>query len=217
MWKRLLKVRDILVNKFGSVERVKNTINECCSNDKVILSAMYSYLIQPAPLVNWHDTVWDGLLYPKHSFTLWLTCDSRLLTKDRLFRMGMLSTNQSNCVLCQWNQRKTINHIFFECQFSAEVWNKIMEWLRFKWKPCNWNQLLNWYSCNLRGKGPMKKHKRMLLSMTMYTVWQERNFRIFQGKKREAKQIVHVIKFLVYTKVLNENSYVHIRDLLKKI
>ncbi|XP_020242621.1 uncharacterized protein LOC109820840 [Asparagus officinalis] len=65
MWKRLIKVRDILVNRFGSVERVKITINECCSNGKVLLSAMYRVLIQPSPRVNWHETVWDGLLYPK--------------------------------------------------------------------------------------------------------------------------------------------------------
>ncbi|XP_020272595.1 uncharacterized protein LOC109847767 [Asparagus officinalis] len=107
MWKKLLKVRYILVSKFGNVEGMKNTINGCCYIGKVLLSTMYRSLIQPAPRVIWHNTVLDGFLYPKHSFTLWLTCHSRLLTKDRLCRMGILNTNLSNCMLCQWQQMET--------------------------------------------------------------------------------------------------------------
>ncbi|XP_020263301.1 uncharacterized protein LOC109839283 [Asparagus officinalis] len=209
MWRQLLKMRDMLVSKFGNV--VTARIADCCSDGKLLLSAVYSVLLQPTNAVAWAKTVWDGFLYPKHSFVLWLACHSRLLTKDRLCRMNILSTNQLYCVLCDRHQLETRDHILFECQYSGEVWNLVMSWLGYKWRSCTWDLLLHWYSQKLKGKSPMKKLKRMCLSAAVYMIWRERNLRIFQDKKRLPAQVFRDIKLSIFCKILNDSSHVHMK------
>ncbi|XP_020269438.1 uncharacterized protein LOC109844736 [Asparagus officinalis] len=131
--------------------------------------------------------------------------------------MGILSSNQTHCVLCNRQELETSNHIFFECQFSAEVWNLVMEWLKYRWRSCVWGLVLNWYSYSLKGKGPMKKLKRMCLSTAVYMIWRERNRRIFQGKRKLSAQILSDIKFSVFAKVLNDNSNVHMKYILENL
>ncbi|XP_020261594.1 uncharacterized protein LOC109837674 [Asparagus officinalis] len=214
MWRQLLKVRDLLLSKFGSAVTMMNVIADCCSEGNLRLSAVYRAFLQPASTATWAKTVWDDFLYPKHSFVFWLACHSRLLTKDRLCRMNILSTNQIHCVLCDSHQIETRDHIFFECKYSAEVWNLVMSWLGYKWRSCSWSMLLNWYSFNLKGKNPMKKLKRMVLSAAVYMIWRERNLRTFQDKRRMPAQVFRDIKLSVFYKVLNDSSYVHMKELL---
>ncbi|XP_020266936.1 uncharacterized protein LOC109842474 [Asparagus officinalis] len=216
-WRQLLKVRDMLLHKFGNVDNIEAAMTKCFAEGKLHLSAVYKSLIQPLITVPWAKTVWDSFLYPKHSFILWLVCHSRILTKDRLCRMGILSTNQSHCVLCDRQELETSSHIFFECQFSAEVWNSVLEWLKYRWRSCVWSLVLNWYSCNLKGKGPMKKLKRMCLSTAVYMIWKERNRRIFQGKMSLPAQVLREIKFSVFAKVYNDSSNVHMKNIIEEL
>ncbi|XP_020249103.1 uncharacterized protein LOC109826485 [Asparagus officinalis] len=207
----------MLLNKFGNADNTKNMLTECCIGDKLQLSSVYKTLVQPANEVAWAKTIWDGFLYPKHSFLLWLACHARLLTKDRLCRMGILSTNQIQCVLCNGHQLETRDHISFECQFSAKIWNMLMDWLRYRWRSCVWRLILNWYSHNLRGQGPMQKLKRMCLSIAVYMIWKERNQRIFHAKERQPIQIFRDIKFVVFSKVQNDDIHVHMKEILESL
>ncbi|XP_020272207.1 uncharacterized protein LOC109847386 [Asparagus officinalis] len=46
MWKQLLKVRDMMIDKFSNVINIQNVINRNCSEGKVQLSSICSELIQ---------------------------------------------------------------------------------------------------------------------------------------------------------------------------
>ncbi|XP_020266570.1 uncharacterized protein LOC109842066 [Asparagus officinalis] len=196
----------------GNVANLQNTVGACCTSGKLQLSFVYNALSQSIYPVPWFDTVWRGLHYPKHSVILWLAAHSRLLTQDRLCRMGMLELNR--CVLCQSQQLETCKHLFFECQFSADIWNKVMNWMSFSRRSCNWNHLINWYSFNLKGGGCKQQLKRMALLMTIYMIWQERNMRIFQRKFREPEMLFRGIKFLIFSKILNVKLPIHMKDTL---
>ncbi|XP_020262884.1 uncharacterized protein LOC109838865 [Asparagus officinalis] len=79
MWKQILKVRDLLSLKFGSIDNMLSVINNCCTGDNFSISAMYKRLNQQVPSTI-SGTIWGGWHYPKHSFILWLASISRLLT-----------------------------------------------------------------------------------------------------------------------------------------
>ncbi|XP_020253929.1 uncharacterized protein LOC109830994 [Asparagus officinalis] len=217
MWKQLLKVRNLVLERFGNEDNLHRFMYDCCTNGKVHLSSVYYALIQSSSLVGWSDTVWKGYQYPKHSFVLWLACHSRLLTMDRLCRMGILESEKNRCVLCSRSQPETTKHLFFECQYAAEILNEVMDWMNFPWKSCDWTQVLNWFSSNLRGKGFLKMMKRMALSVTIYMIWQEMNLRIFQGKAREPSILFRVIKVSIFSKILNESIPVHMKDRIEKM
>ncbi|XP_020263459.1 uncharacterized protein LOC109839447 [Asparagus officinalis] len=206
LWRRLLKIRDMAVSKFGSANNLINTINNCHSGGKFLISSVYKALISFSPPVPWFNTVWERLNYPKHSFVLWLASQSRLLTQDRLCKMNIITSNQ--CVLCPGHHQaeETCQHLFFDCPYSAQVWNNVMDWMNFSWRSCNWLHLFDWYNNNLRGKGFKKKLKRMVLAVTVYLVWQERNLRAFQGKSRDPVTLFRLIKFTVFTKILNDDT-----------
>ncbi|XP_020262762.1 uncharacterized protein LOC109838753 [Asparagus officinalis] len=182
MWRQLLKVRDMALSKFGDRNNLQRAMENCHVNGKLQISAIYNALTLSATYATWSDTIWRGLHYPKHSVILWLITLSRLLTKDRLCKIGMLNENRY-----------------------------------YSWRSCNWDQVMNWYSTNLKGKGFMKKMKRMTLSATVYWIWKERNLRIFQGKLHTPAQLVREVKTTILSKVLNENIPEHIKDKIGKI
>ncbi|XP_020252239.1 uncharacterized protein LOC109829580 [Asparagus officinalis] len=200
LWKQLIKYRDYAVNLLGGVENLKNLISSCYVNSKVQLSALYNVL-KPGSKVDWHDTVWDKLNYPKHSFIMWLAIQDKLLTQDRLHKRGIIQSNQ--CLLCEGAVAESRNHLFFDCNFSNCVWNGIMEWLKFKWRSADWYLLMNWYTSRLRGKGSKQRIKRLALTATIYNIWRERNARIFKEEFRSVEQLIKAIKVDTWTILLN--------------
>ncbi|XP_020255847.1 uncharacterized protein LOC109832815 [Asparagus officinalis] len=119
---------------------------------------------------------------------------------DRLIKRGIIQSNI--CSLCE-RDAESHTHLFFECHFSMTVWNEVMNWLKFKWRTCNWRMLLDWYCNRLRGRGFKLKVKRMALAAVVYNIWKERNNRIFNQKKRAPEQIVRDIKIGMYSVILN--------------
>ncbi|XP_020249644.1 uncharacterized protein LOC109827093 [Asparagus officinalis] len=214
MWKQLLKVRNMLLAKFGNTEVLMSSMDSCCVNGKISMSAIYNALYQSNTSAVWAETTWGRLNYPKHSFILWLVNHSRHLTQERLCRLRLLDANL--CVLCS-SQPENCKHLFFECHYSAAVWNMLMDWLRFTWRTCNWCLLIHWYSHNLRGKNFKKNMKRMALAAAVYSIWQERNYRIFQAKARGPADLFRAIKYSIYSKLLNEDIPVHMKDELVKL
>ncbi|XP_020261420.1 uncharacterized protein LOC109837536 [Asparagus officinalis] len=186
LWKQLIKSRDYAVNLLGGVENLKNLISSCYVNSKVRLSALYNAL-KPGSKVDRHDTVWEKLNYPKHSFIMWLAIQDKLLTQDRLHKRGIIQSNQ--CLLCEGAVAESRNHLFFDCNFSNCVWNGIMEWLKFK----------------LRGKGSKQRIKRLALTATIYNIWRERNARIFKEEFRSVEQLIKAIKVDTWTILLNSS------------
>ncbi|XP_020272645.1 uncharacterized protein LOC109847817 [Asparagus officinalis] len=70
-WKQLLRVRNLLIDKFGSVNNLQNVIRDSCANDKIKVSVLCRRIFQYSNLATWSRTVWGGWNLPKHSFILW--------------------------------------------------------------------------------------------------------------------------------------------------
>lgn len=52
-----------------------------------------------------------------------------LNTKDMLRRRHYNFEGNQFCVLCQDSEEETLNHLFFDCQFSQACWNIIgIDW-----------------------------------------------------------------------------------------
>ncbi|GAA0184442.1 hypothetical protein LIER_31730 [Lithospermum erythrorhizon] len=82
----------------------------------------------------WWKLVWYSENIPKYSFTNWLLCLGRLPTRDRLYSWEML--DEDKCCYCQ--ERESNQHLFFECQYSAVVWRKLLMYLKEYHDPQGW-------------------------------------------------------------------------------
>lgn len=91
------------------------------------------------PHVSWDKIVWNKNLVPIFSFFLWLSARLRLMTRDRLLRMGLCKNDM--CILCCAAQ-ESVNHLFFECNFSAPVWVEVMRRCGYKRKAGKWEDEL---------------------------------------------------------------------------
>ncbi|XP_020272687.1 uncharacterized protein LOC109847864 [Asparagus officinalis] len=212
MWKQILKIRDNVLNLCGGVSGLLHLISSCIKSSKLKISALYHALLPITPKVVWRETVWEGISFPKHSFVLWLAILDRLLTQDKLLNRGVI--NRNCCILCSVNATESRNHLFFACCFSSEVWNGIMDWLRFNWRSCAWNLLLDWYNIRLRGSVFKNKIKRMALAATVYSIWMERNVRIFTQVCKGADRLIKEIKIDILSSILNSKLLEEHKDLV---
>lgn len=85
--------------------------------------------------VSWRNVVCNNFGAPKWLFILTLAAKRRLLTRDRLANWRI--TDNVMGPLCN-NEAETIDHLFFKCVVSAEIWSKLLQW-QGKYK-----QVLNW-------------------------------------------------------------------------
>lgn len=144
---------------------------------------------------------WDPACLPKASFFLWLAFQNKILTVDRLNRIGLVGP--SRCVLCK-NDCENVDHLLYNFPYSRKCW----EWLihKFGWYSPFFESLkdflIGWPSHIY--KGIYSKLWNISPSILMWEIWKERNRRIFCDKEMNAEELILKIEVSI---VENVNSY----------
>ncbi|KAK4731425.1 hypothetical protein R3W88_024413 [Solanum pinnatisectum] len=77
------------------------------------------------------------------------------------------------CLLCG-SRPESINHLFFECEFSNEFLKEVLEWLKIGVKRTNIEGL--WRRITRRAKGKISRSLiKAVLAALIYHIWQVRN------------------------------------------
>lgn len=121
---------------------------------------------------------------PRHSFTMWLTLQKKLSTRDRLCRF--LPNIESGSLLCG-ERVESCTHLFFGCEWSKELLAKMMQWLGVSNWPTGYSRWAKW----LRYAG-WKLRKHILIAGIAGLVnrtWMERNLRYFEQKERPVERV----------------------------
>ncbi|XP_074321133.1 uncharacterized protein LOC141657712 [Silene latifolia] len=119
-WRKICEVKEMF--KVALVEGKWLT-----DSDGYSISAGYEWLTQHSWLkVPWAKSVWNRFNIPRHSFILWLIYQGRLLTLDRLIKMGI--TQQSSCFLCGTHD-ETHSHLFHDCCYTKRCFTQLSLWL----------------------------------------------------------------------------------------
>nr|XP_009608448.1 uncharacterized protein LOC104102448 [Nicotiana tomentosiformis] len=155
--------------------------------DKFSIRTIYIRLRGDFTKVPWRRLVCNNAGLPKWIFTLYLVAHRRLLTKDRLRRWGCL--DDAVYPICNTEEEKTIDHLFFSCSYSSQVWTAMLEWQGIHRQVMPWEHGLAWAERHYTKKNSRAKVYRMTLAGSMYYIWQERNGRIFQANQKIATTI----------------------------
>lgn len=122
---------------------------------------------------SWYQAVWFRYATPKYSFILWTALHDRLPTGDRMrYWNGNIDTS---CMLCN-EPMETREHLFFECSYSTQVWEKLMRGVLRKEFTVSWDNLIR--MCTEAGLG--KVHKFIIkyaMQSIVYSLWREMNRR----------------------------------------
>ncbi|GLJ48810.1 hypothetical protein SUGI_1029260 [Cryptomeria japonica] len=68
------------------------------------------------------------MLHPK-SIISKITCDERVSTTNNLVKKGFQVVNR--CISCA--EEETVEHLFFNCSYVCEVWEKVFASLEVAW------------------------------------------------------------------------------------
>ncbi|XP_074290286.1 uncharacterized protein LOC141617016 [Silene latifolia] len=130
----------------------------------------YNWLIQEQnSRVSWYHVVWNRFNISSHCFNSWLIHQNRLLTLDRLTKMGI--ANQGTCFMCDVYQEDH-DHLFAKCIYSRHCYGRLFDWLQIRMpgnlSPGGMLKLRNY-------SGFIRKLLSALMVATQYQIWYARN------------------------------------------
>ncbi|XP_074283920.1 uncharacterized protein LOC141608468 [Silene latifolia] len=97
------------------------------ANDAYTISDGYKWLMQSTEVrVAWYKFVWNRFNIPKWCFTNWLQQQQRLLTLDRLAKMGVAVPTE--CFICGVAP-ETHEHLFRGCVYAQNCYQLLANWL----------------------------------------------------------------------------------------
>ncbi|KAL6510920.1 hypothetical protein OROGR_022044 [Orobanche gracilis] len=165
------------------------------SNRFTVSSARKLLSSYPRPAVEQHMK-WKCWTPLKCKIMVWRAIRNRLPTKVELHKRGV-SLQNDLCGFCDSNA-ETSTHIFTGCLFVAEIWNRVEHWCRLN--PSIVFDVID--LIKITKNHPLTKQARIILRgiifTSMWTIWNERNDRIFQSKRRRATEVVESIKMTSY-------------------
>ncbi|CAN1298528.1 Putative ribonuclease H protein At1g65750 [Linum perenne] len=130
--------------------------------------------------------VWLGDIPTKISGFLWLVYHKCISTFDNLQKRGFIGPNV--CVLCRADL-ESVPHLFLTCPFSVQVWITLSSKLSI-WGP-NLRDIRGfiqeWKSRNLSSS--WKMYRDRLVHAFFWSIWLERNNRIFRDSERSIGQV----------------------------
>ncbi|XP_075080665.1 uncharacterized protein LOC142166137 [Nicotiana tabacum] len=151
---------------------------------------MYNKLRGEFPKVEWRRLLCNNTSSPKWIFIFYLAIMDRLSTRDMLITWGILAN--PSCSLCEGGTEDH-DHLFFRCTYSAAVRRKLLYWIGVKRDVAGWNEEVKWAIKLAAGKQPSATIYRILLTCTVYHIWQERNWRTFRRQQRRSEELVKTI------------------------
>ncbi|XP_074276943.1 uncharacterized protein LOC141600598 [Silene latifolia] len=196
--KGILTVRDRLVALAGSITNASSLINSWCSHGKFRVTADYSYLRGVVLTGPWTKALTHPRIVPSHRIICSLAAQQKLATVDNMQHRGLYMMNR--CSLCEVALEDHA-HLFFNCSFSKDIWQQLLQWMGI-------NRAGSCLLAELEQAGMGSKQNwrmawfRTSLAAAVYQVWNERNSRLFRGRKAAANEIVRKVKFLVSTRLL---------------
>ncbi|XP_019232377.1 PREDICTED: uncharacterized protein LOC109213078 [Nicotiana attenuata] len=152
---------------------------------KFIIKKAYLHLIPQYPKVAWKSLNMRPCHVPKYQFILWLTLQKRLTTADRLAKWGIQVLR--NCVLCVSDAEETHSHLFFECEYSRQLWSSFLRRIGENSQVGSWEEEVERITTK---KCSSKAHAEVLgwlLAASVYHIWNERNARRFQEQQQDQR------------------------------
>ncbi|XP_074283428.1 uncharacterized protein LOC141607978 [Silene latifolia] len=174
----------------------------------------YDWLRGTQPKVAWKFICWNTLNMPKTSFIFWAIMHKRLLTKDRMIRMGISVLNV--CDICG-EAPEDYEHLFSSCKYTKLCVCLLQRKVHVQFKLPD---LIVWFS---KGRGVTKLQRRFVGACHValfYRIWMVRNEVRFNGYVQRPEVLIQQILAEVMNRFqkLNDSTLHHYdRDWLRSL
>lgn len=193
-----------MVRKVLEAHKVLEVVQIVTNHKKSMIRKIYLQLLGVYRRVEWKTLMFHNAASPIARFIMWLMVQGRLLTSDRLQNWRIVADTE--CVLCR-REAETRDHLFGQCEYTAQVWSKLCNWSGRQFLGSNsWQQFLQWIISEAKGRTQHAQVFKMIVAEVAYHVWIERNSRIFYKKSRTWQQIAKEIVYMVSSRVTPRNK-----------
>ena len=146
---------------------------------------------------NFYHFIWKISIPSKLRVFGWLLILKKLNTQDLLQkRQPLLYVSPSWCVMCKKGS-ETVNHLFLHCSVAQKVWTNILQKFTISWVlPQDINHLI-------LGDFMFGRDRRtkllwsLVIFAVLWTLWRERNQRIFEDREESLPNIIDSVHYWV--------------------
>jgi hypothetical protein len=159
-------------------------------------SSTYTIQFEGSTQSSFPCKVWKVWAPSRCKFFLWLMLQNRIWTADQLQLREWPS--QYFCLLCHRNL-ETVTHLFSECLVVRQIWTQIANWASLSaFQPQKWSAgepIADWFNgLTSSSSTPKARGARSLAILVCWTIWRERNARVFDGHEKSVDRLVTEIK-----------------------
>ncbi|GJS50336.1 reverse transcriptase zinc-binding domain-containing protein [Tanacetum coccineum] len=200
------------IDKFPSLQNLQNVRLDAQTKDIIkwrkkdgslcnfSVNHTYRELLRNDDDAEWWKIIWFSLNIPKHAFIVWLAVQNKLTTQDKIKQWG--SYDVMCCALCR-RDLDSHSHLFFECDYSKEFWDKVNDKMGVCGSNYNWNGIVADMSRKFNGNSINSIVRRLCFAASVYLVWQERNSRIFRDEARSTEELFKILIDVVRMRLLS--------------
>lgn len=197
-------LRQFVVDNFRLNEHEDQITWKLTSSGVYTVSSAWNCIRSHHPKVPWCKLLWGQMHIPRHSFICWFVMHRRLSTRSRLVKWGIV--NDASCCFCG-HEEETLNHLFFGCCFTADVWKRVLHACQFSRNPLSLTREVSWFCKKALGKSLLARTRRVAFCATIYFLWQARNEAIFQQAHLDSHVIFAKIKNAVMLRFCTQQQH----------
>ncbi|GJV99324.1 hypothetical protein Tco_1554576 [Tanacetum coccineum] len=94
----------------------------------------------------------------------------------------------------QWpKDEESHNHLFFDCDFSQNIWNGICKMIKMNNSHKDWECTIVDFAAKPNANSIWSVVRRLSIAATVYLIWKERNHRIFRDELRTSAMVFNSI------------------------
>lgn len=202
-WQRALRPRDI-EERDALHELLKDVVLDLTNDDYLVWTPNKSgvFSVKSATLelakcskFSSHEIIkgiWRGLVPHRVEIFCWLALLEKINTKSKLGRIGIIPIEDAVCVFCNIGL-ETTNHLLLHCEFSWKLWTWWLNIWGYSWafpKSIK-NAFAQW---QIYGRGAFfKKIWHAIFFIIIWSLWKERNSRIFNNSNSSLEEIQDLI------------------------
>ena len=189
-WQRTLRPRDLaekkeLDNLLSSVCPAHETNDKCIwAYNKAGIFSTKSVTLEldklgPLPQQDAIKGLWRGLVPHRIEIFVWTALLGRINTRNKLASLGIIPPESDVCPLCSASS-ETSAHLLLHCSFSQQLWYWWLDLWHVKWAfPNSLRDAFDQWKCPEKKPIFFKKVWVACFFIILWTVWKERNLRIF--------------------------------------